>query len=169
MDNSFSDLLDNTIRRHRVRSDYDMFDAESEEYEETSDNTQPTEDSEIDHHSPLAQQINLWMMRVLLFLEVAYMLNLATAFVCPVLTESEAPMRYLTLTPLIEVGQCRGVAYDVETATLRLHDAVMEPMLLCLIPIALALLALLLRYGYAIQRILCLGSLLLFVLIVFLL
>lgn len=168
MDNSFKDLLDNTLRRHVVRSDYDMFDSDGEEHED-ADSQKETEEPLEDHLNPLSRIINRWLMRVLLFLECIYVLNLATAFICPVLTESEAPMHYLTLTPLIEVGQCRGVAYDIETAQLRLREAVMEPMLFCIVPITLAILALQLRYGYAIQRILCLGSVLVFILIVFLL
>lgn len=162
---SFSDLLDNTVRRHHIHGDHGI--VEEEEFEELDE--EEADDVESEHENIMRNLIFRWMARIALIVEIAFTLVLSTAYICPQHYESEAPMRFLVVTPLIEIPHYTGVAYDLTTATLRLQEKVLEPFLLSFIPIILAILSLLLRDGTTPQHITLVGSILLFLLLLFML
>lgn len=108
---------------------------------------------------------------VLLVIESLWALNLATVFFLPLTVETYAPslppVRLVTAGPLVDVAKYHATAYEEDVAIARAKLKVQEPLLLLLIPIVLAILALLIPFPQIVPTVLSITSLMLFVLLFF--
>lgn len=111
------------------------------------------------------------LVTVLLVLECLWALNLASVYFLPTMTEtfapSRPPLRLVTAGTLIDVEKYRATAYEDDVAIARAKLKVQEPLLLLLVPIVLAVVALLIPFPQIVPAICSLTSLMLFVLLFF--